>query len=73
VRELFPQLDFEYTQHRVREARRNMEHLLLDSFLLKMKELSQEEILALAKSFSFDQCTINPRGEQMMKKMLKPE
>ena len=46
VREIFPQLDFEYTQHRVREARRNMELLLLDSFLLKMKELSAEEIQA---------------------------
>jgi endoglucanase len=70
VREIFPQLDFEYTQHRVREARRNMELLLLDSFLLKMKELSAEEIQAMAESFSFDQCVINPRGEQMIKRML---
>jgi len=69
VREIFPQLDFEYTQHRVREARRNMELLLLDSFLLKMKELGAEEIQAMAESFSFDQCVINPRGEQMMKTM----
>jgi hypothetical protein len=70
VREIFPHLDFKYTQHRVREARRNMELLLLDSFLMKMKEHTAEEILAMAESFSFDQCVINRRGEQMMKRML---
>jgi len=39
-------------------------------FGLKVKELDAEEIQAMAESFSFDQCVINPRGEQMMKKML---
>jgi len=28
-----------------------------------MKELGAEEIQAMAESFSFDQCVINPRGE----------
>ncbi len=71
VRKIFPDLDFEYTQHRVREARRNVELLLLDSFLMKLKEYSKEEIIEMAKSFSFDNCKINKRAEKMLKKFLE--
>ncbi len=70
VREIFPDLDFEYTQHRVREARRNMELLLLDSFLMKLKEYSKEEILEMAQSFKFENCQINDRAIKMLKKSL---
>lgn len=70
IREIFPDLDFEYTQHRVREARRNMELLLLDSFLLKLKDYSKEEIIEMAKSFSFENCIINERAIKMLKKNL---
>ena len=68
IRNIFPDLDFEYTQHRVREARRNTELLLLDSFLMTLKEYSKEEIIEMAKSFAFDNCQINKRAEEMLKK-----
>ncbi len=71
IRNIFPDLDFEYTQHRVREARRNMELLLLDSFLMKLKKYSKEEIIEMASSYRFENCQINERAEKMLKKFLR--
>jgi len=44
---IFPELDFKYTQHRVREARRNMECLQLYAMLLKMKDVPSIQMMML--------------------------
>jgi hypothetical protein len=70
IRDIFPELDFKYTQHRVREARRNMECLQLYAMLLKMKEYPKKEILAMAESFTFQNCQINKKAESTLKSAL---
>ncbi len=65
---IFPDADHEFVRHRIREAQRSLELVMLRDIAERIKQLPDEEICALPESFHFNNCT--PHAETLA--CLKP-
>ncbi len=67
MRKLYPDVNLEIFLRAMRECQRNTEKIVLYSMVGKLKSLSRDELIAMATSFAFENCVMNPKALHVLR------